>query len=424
MNLIKKILLFSIFNIKTPFVSIETFRSKVFDSKTLSLEQQKEIFYENYLYKIICKKLNTYEEYKFYKTFNINIIPEGLQQVNIENKTIDLDHNNYYYFEIININQYVISNYNKTLFQKHIKNNEEKPLENSKENENFSEKIMNIILTSFLKSQIIGTLEASTLFRIKKSSLKDKFKKINFIYAVESVQDGEKDNISNKCMINTLKDCFVSYYYELKQYNNKEVLQNYYEILSMFCIFLNNLSKFLDTLSEEDAEKLKTFILNPENSMNSIFFIQEIVPKIIQNISIEKVRGKEDLSDEDFNKIISEGANALENILIKQHEKSPTSMLLIALLSGIFNSILLRNNNCDHLMPYLLPIHMNHKVFNLSRFSLNLIVYIPMHIQYIYCSIDEKYIKVYKKFMIDWYEKFDKNSVNKTFNEHKYKITK
>lgn len=94
------------------------------------------------------------------------------------------------------------------------------------------------------------------------------------------------------------------------------------------------------------------------------------------------------------------------------------------LLSAIYNSILLQNNEVEHLMPYLTTTMMNHKVFSLSRVHLNLIIYMAMHIQYIYFSLDENHIKNYKKFVMDWYEKFDKNSVNKTFNETKYKLLK
>jgi hypothetical protein len=407
-----------------------TFTSKIiFTKEMFTTNNQVEIFYENELYKIIGEELtlhekdNGYEKYKFLKSFQINKISENLQQVNIDNKTLELDHKTYYYFEIINVNKNNINTYNKIIFQNHIKDKKVKPLEDNIKNIQFTKKIYDILSSKNLKAEFIGDLEAATLFRIKKSSLK-KFKKFPYVYAVESVQNGEKDRIENKCMVNTLKDSLIAYYYELKQYKNTKIINNYYETLSMFGDFLSNLQKYLNTLSRKEKKQLTTLILNPENSMNTMLFLQEVLPKIIEdkNNSIKEINNTKDLTDEDFNEIINKALNEFEKILLKEDKKAGTNPILVVMFCMAFNSILLKNNKFEHFMANLSTTFINYKIFNLSRINLFLPMYIPMHIQYIYFSFNEKNIKDYKNFIIDWYNKFDKNSLEKTFSETKYKI--
>lgn len=410
MVFIKKLLLFSLFQTKKNSL-VDTLSSKIlFYNNVFSEKEEENIFYEQYLYKTIANKLSVYDKYTFYKSFQIIKISEILEYINIEDKIINLDHNNYYYFEIINSNKNIIHSYNQLV---NIEDEKFPLLEDNSINIKYLKKIYSILEESSIKAEFVETFEVASLFRIKKSLL-PKFKKEKFVYSVESIQNGKKANVNNNCMLITIKDSLVSYYYELKQYNNKEVLMNYYETLLMFENFLNNLDEYFDTFSFEEKHEVAALISNFKSQF-------PLLGKIIYNVPVEKIKGKENLTDEDFNNIMEKIINKYEYILRKKYNYK-TGSVLILILSGVFNVILLKNNETEHLMPQFHVISFGRTIVDSSRICLHLPEYIPGHIQYIYFSFNEENIKNYKKFIVYWYEKFDKNYVNKTFSETKYKL--
>ena len=285
-------------------------------------------------------------------------------------------------------------------------------IEDNLENIQFITKIHKIIESS-IKGEFLEHLEISSLFRIKKNLL-PVFENKKNLYSLEIIQDGTKNNIKNNCVLITVKDSLVTYYYELKKYNNKEILNNFYETLLMFEDFLNNLDKYFDDFSFEEKYEILYLIKN-------IYDNVPLLVDIIKNVSIKPIKKNKKLTDEDFNKGIDNILNKFEYIIRKKYDyKGGANFILI--LFRIFNIILLKNNYNKYLMPQFMIIPFSNVMFNQTRMFLYLPEYIPHHIQYIYFSFDENHMKNYKEFMKNWYDKFDKKLVKKTFIETKYKV--
>lgn len=425
MKLIKKLLLFSFINFNKNNSS--NLASKVlFNKDVLPLDKEEKIFNENYIYETVNNHLDAFNQYMFLKNFSILSVPDDLQQININNEILNLDHDKYFYFEMTNFYEHLVNQYNTIFFKNEIRDKKIKSLNKDEKNLNFKENVLNILKNSHLKIEIVYVSNTTVVFRVKKSLLKGKFKKQNFVYAVELAQNGEKNGVDNNCMLISLKDAFVGYYYELKKYNNKEILENYYISLLMLEKFLNEFNKHVNMLSKKDQEVIKTFIIHPEDQNNSFFFMQNIVPKLIKIINInEPTLEKKELTNEDFNKVFDSIINKIEYFMRKKYKhEGGTNPFFIMLIGLMSNNVLLKENKLKYFIPQLVTIQINHQVFNLSRMSLWLVLYNPNHIQYAYFSLNENNIKAYKTFIEEWNKKFNENSVEKTFNITTYKLPK
>ena len=163
---------------------------------------------------------------------------------------------------------------------------------------------------SSVKVELVENLEIATLFRIKKSLLPE-FKKEKFVYTIESIQNGKKNNVDNNCMLISVKDAFVAYYYELKAYNNNQITKHFYKTLLMFHCFLEDFDKGLNKLNSKNKKMIKNLITHPE----------------------------------DFNKILNKIISKIEYLICKKYNHGGgTNPIFIMMIALMFNLVLLKNN--------------------------------------------------------------------------------
>ena len=118
MVFLKKLLLFSLVQTKE-ILGRSIADQTLFTENSLPVDKEKEIYNINSIHGEIKSLSNNIESYEFDKNFRITQITESLQQINGKNGLIVLDHDKFYYFEIINFNKDLLVAFNN-LFKKEI----------------------------------------------------------------------------------------------------------------------------------------------------------------------------------------------------------------------------------------------------------------------------------------------------------------
>ena len=422
---LKKLLLFS-------FISFSKSESKVsYRESYLSLDKEKEICNILDLHTYIVDKLNKIKMINIYQ-FDKNFI---IHEPDFDYK-YDKD---FYYFQMEEGDKVI-----------YITNN-------SVDNGNPYE-----VLNKLCKSKIgwvkfIKEKKDASIYKIKKTTIN--FSKKKYIYSFESIKDeennicsfcenefikkiknndcefsngdyssGEKDKLcscknmkknhkNNNLLLSTIKDFFISSLYRVKKYNNIEVLQNFYETLLMFEEFLRKLDKTINTFSKEDKKLFQLLINEPSDKNLNNFNKRKIPP-----IKIGKKEINKNITDEDFNKIFDKIINKIQYIISKKNKnKGVTSIQFIYFLNETFNSI--SGNKHSIQVPFVDYIHndINPLVFNPTQTQVTFILN-KKYIKYVFFTFNKEDMENYKKFIMDWYEKFNNNPIKKNFHEHRYEI--